>query len=265
MLTVEASSGAVLHKVKLVGGPSREIGAETFLAGPDANGLLYSCEPLEQTHYSVLSYNTSSGEVNVVATPSKEQLAGIGVCIGFVDKKGNALYYTYKDGLVQMDLTTHNITPVASKIFIAPIRPDPTRPGTALGIISRDDSDNPGTVVTALSRLDLQSGNTTDLYVFNSSYYHHLCHCTLPLRAQDQADISISSDGKTVYVALSFNDKPVQHESLVTTGIFVMEIGADGNSASLVSEVVGWKQGNRSTPRIVAMGMGVMSRRPAEP
>lgn len=58
---------------------------------------------------------------------------------------------------------------------------------------------------SVLARVDLITGQKTVLYKWNSTVYRHLCHCSLPIRPQDQADLAVSADGKTVWVVLSYN------------------------------------------------------------
>ena len=78
-------------------------------------------------------------------------------------------------------------------------------------------------------------------------YYRHLCHCSLPVRAQDQADLAVSGNGRHVWTVLSYNDKPVHHESLITRGAFVFDIS--GDTATLSSNVVAWKEKLPGFPR----------------
>jgi hypothetical protein len=210
ILTVDARLGEVVLSVDMQGGPQRSTGAETFLAGPDAAGLFYSAEPLTRTSYTILSYNVTSGAVEAVATLPKGDMAGIGVCVGFVVDSG--LLYIYDNGLVRFDLVNHTVSP-AIKDFVAPIRADPAHPGTFLGVSTREGSgpdDVGGPQVTALSRYELSGLSSSadppapkEIFVFNETYYHKLCHCTLPIRPQDQADMDISTDGSTVYIGES--------------------------------------------------------------
>ena len=84
-------------------------------------------------------------------------------------------------------------------------------------------------------------------------YFQHLCHCSLPIRPQDQADLTVSADGKTVWVVLSYNDKPNQHhESLLTAGMFVLSVGE--TSAELLSTAEAWSENDAvKRPHIGAM------------
>ena len=73
---------------------------------------------------------------------------------------------------------------------------------------------------SALVRVDLATGAKTELFKWNSTFYKKLCRCSLPIRAQDQADLTVSVDGRTVWVVLSYNDKPnSKHESLISRGM----------------------------------------------
>ena len=63
----------------------------------------------------------------------------------------------------------------------------------------------------------------------------------------------------------SYNGKPVEHESLITRGIFVFKLSADGGKATLASAQVAWKElpqdmgGHTGTP------IGTMHALPAAP
>ena len=239
LLTIDPRAGGqVVNKVTLSGGPDSNKGGETFLAGPDAEGLLYTAVPLSYTTYNILSYNTTSGQVKSVSTQPKGRMDGLGVCVGFV--LDGALYYVFKDDLVKFDLVRKKVT-TSIKAFPAPVAVDPAHPGSVLAITDGHKGN------TSLSRFDLGSGVATELYTFNSTYYEHLCHCHLPLRAQDQADLAISADGKTAWTVLSYNDKPTHHESLITRGVFVLSVG--DHSASLTSSAVAWKEKLPGFPR----------------
>ena len=256
ILTVSARTGDTLWSAAMSGGPQRSTGGETFLAGPDSRGLFYSAEPLARTSYSVLSYNVSSGAVALVSQQPKGEMDGIGVCVGFVDSATDSLYYIVAESLAKMDLKTANVTQ-ALAAFVAPVRLDPSRPGTVLGVTTQDGGPDQAQV-TALSRFDLGAADAapTVLYTFNETYYHKLCHCSLPLRPQDQADMDVTADGKTVYVVMSYNDKPTHHESLITRGLFVLDVSEGGASATLRSHDVAWKQGaGVAEPHIASMGV----------
>ena len=53
---------------------------------------------------------------------------------------------------------------------------------------------------------------------------------------------------------LSYNGKPTHHESLITRGLFVIDMSLDGSSATLRSHEIAWTQED-SEPRIESMGV----------
>lgn len=203
LLTVSAVTGAVTKTSVLTGTVSPEPGTETFMAGPDVTGLLYTAAPLSYTSYTIFSYDPAAGVVRAVATVPKGELDGIGVCVGFVHRSG--LFYIVNEGLVRFDLGTHTVTNVTD-FFPAPVAFDPANPGSLIAVTEarpkhRDGSAAVGYPSSALVRVDLETGVKSELYVWNSTFYKRLCHCGLPVRPQDQADIAVSSDGATVSVS----------------------------------------------------------------
>ena len=128
--TVYAPTGHVMGKVALRNHPGKP-GTETFLAGPDAEGNLWFAEPLEYTSYSIFKIDSITGIVTEVATLPKQQLDGIGVCVGAI--AGNKLLYIVADTLVSFDLTSHNVTEI-SKGFYAPLTLDPSHAGHILAL-----------------------------------------------------------------------------------------------------------------------------------
>ena len=54
---------------------------------------------------------------------------------------------------------------------------------------------------------------------------------------------------------LSYNGKPTHHESLITRGLFVLDMSADGSSATLRSHDIAWTEGEPLEPRIESMGV----------
>lgn len=79
LLAISAVDGKILKNLSLTGETLPPApGTETFLAGPDANGMLYTAAPLAYTSYTVFSYDTASGLVKQLATVPKDQMDGIG-------------------------------------------------------------------------------------------------------------------------------------------------------------------------------------------
>lgn len=162
LLTIDPrSAGQVVNRVQLTGGPDSNKGSETFLAGPDANGLLYTAVPLSYTTFNILSYNISSGEVTSISTQPKGNMDGLGICVGFMVDQD--LYFVFKDDLVKYDTVKGGNVSVAIKEFPAPVALDPAQKGTVLAI-TEDHKGN-----TTLSRFDLSSGAATSLYTFNAT------------------------------------------------------------------------------------------------
>ena len=247
IMTIDALSGKILSNVTMTGYPAQglpDMGGETLFAGPDAAGLYYSAEPYSYTSYTILSFNPASGVVKSVITLPKGQMAGIGICVGFVE--GGGLFYVLGNGLIRFDLTTHTTAPVGDgKLFDAPAKLDPSHPGHIIATAEMPFNDTNamnGGQTTGLVRLDLKTGETTTLFKWNATYYQKLCKCGLPIRPQDQSDLAISADGKTVFVVLSYNDRPQKHESLIARGIFVLNI--EGDTATLLSSAEAWGEGD---------------------
>ena len=248
MLTVDALTGKTLHAVTLTGGPPR-YGSETFLAGPDADGLLYSAEPLSYTSFTIFSWNVTSGVVTEVATLPKKQLDGIGVCAAAV--AGQRLVFMLADALVAFDLVGRkNVTRLTDR-FYAPLAPDPSHPGSVLALtVGPASIDSAARETSFLTRVELATGTATTLFAFNATYYHRLCKCKLPIRPQDQADLAVSSDGRSAWAVLSYNEKPGPHGSLLARGSFAFDVGA--TKANLVGEAFAWDDQSPS-PRIAVM------------
>ena len=238
--TVYAPTGHVMGKVALRNHPGKP-GTETFLAGPDAEGNLWFAEPLEYTSYSIFKIDSITGVVTEVATLPKQQLDGIGVCVGAI--AGNKLLYIVADTLVSFDLTSHNVTEI-SKGFYAPLALDPSHAGHILALHMGPAVQEPGAPeapkkTAMLTRVDLSTGVATTLYTFDAAYYHHLCKCKLPIRPQDQADLAVSSDGTRAWAVLSYNEKPVPTKgSLLARGSFAFNVSESG--ASLVGHAFAW-------------------------
>ena len=229
LLSIDMRTGKIKSNVSLTQGIHPSFGAYN-----EADQRMYSVVPYSYTEYGVFAYDPATGNVTQAATFPKEQLDGIGVCIGQVIKSRYLVYMFSSgasgDNLVVLDLTTLKIVNQVPGFF-GPIAVDPLFPDKLLAI--QNVKNNGGVAVVSVDPL---TNRTATLLRVPSTTLGR------DLRAQDQAAFAVDAvHGTDAWFVASYN---VKNGSLAR-GMFKASLAKDRSSGTaggsrLVSQQEAW-------------------------